>query len=85
MTIANGLENLRERIDGIDNQLLDLLTERSALQQDVLAEKIKASAEGKIKIFRPERERAIIDRLIARNKSHPVYYTHLTLPTTSRV
>lgn len=59
------LAPLRARIDSIDQQLLDLLAARAEAAQAV----------GKIKhdvnapVFRPERERQVIDRLIAKNKS----------------
>ena len=59
------LAPLRARIDSIDQQLLELLAARAEAAQAV----------GKIKhdvnapVFRPERERQVIDGLIAKNKS----------------
>ena len=59
------LAPLRARIDSIDQQLLELLAARAEAAQAV----------GKIKhdvnapVFRPERERQVIDGLIEKNKS----------------
>jgi chorismate mutase/prephenate dehydratase len=59
------LAPLRAQIDSIDQQLLELLAARAEAAQAV----------GKIKhdvnapVFRPERERQVIDGLIAKNKS----------------
>lgn len=69
MTMNNRLSDLRKQIDVIDEQLLDLITQRSALLHQVLAEKINATKSGNTKIFVPAREQEIIDRLVARNKS----------------
>jgi len=58
------LEELRSQINKIDDQLLGLFNERMKLVQDV----------GKLKrtnnavIYRPEREKAILDRLIKQNQ-----------------
>ena len=59
------LAPLRARIDALDQQLLELLGQRAKAAQEV----------GKVKhgtnapVFRPERERQVIDGLIAKNKS----------------
>lgn len=58
------LDDVRKEIDAIDNQLLELLSNRMAWVQKV----------GEIKrvsntvIYRPEREKQIIDRLVKQNK-----------------
>ena len=58
------LNALRDQIDAIDNQLLDLLNQRMEI--------VKAVGEFKHKtggaIYRPEREVSIIERLSTRNK-----------------
>lgn len=54
---------LRDQIDGVDRQLLDLLNRRAALAQAV--GEIKRQ-EGSV-VFRPEREAQVIDGLKARN------------------
>ena len=61
------LDELRENIDNIDNQLLELLNERMKIVKKV--GEIKHTSGGAI--YRPEREKAIIDRLskINNNKS----------------
>jgi chorismate mutase/prephenate dehydratase len=59
------LAPLRARIDALDQQLLELLGQRAQAAQEV----------GKVKhgtnapVFRPERERQVIDGLIQKNKS----------------
>ena len=58
------IEELRSKIDKIDTQLLKLLNQRMRIVFDV--GKIKnASKEG---VYRPEREKAIIDRLCEESK-----------------
>ncbi len=60
----SGLQNLRDALDTIDNRLLDLLNER--MQTIHKVGKLKAQSGGAI--YRPEREKAIIDRLEQRSK-----------------
>ncbi|NLC70631.1 MAG: prephenate dehydratase [Desulfuromonadaceae bacterium] len=57
------LDNLRQKIDAIDDQILELLNRRSALVIEV--GRLKA-ANG-LPFFVPSRERAIYDRLAANN------------------
>jgi chorismate mutase / prephenate dehydratase len=59
-----GLQEIRNKLDAIDNKLLDLLNERMDLVHQV--GHLKAQSGGAI--YRPERERAIIDRLDSINK-----------------
>jgi chorismate mutase/prephenate dehydratase len=54
-----GLQAIREKLDTIDNQLLKLISERMDLVHEVGV--LKAKSGGAI--YRPEREKAIIDRL----------------------
>ncbi|AXX86076.1 prephenate dehydratase [Malaciobacter marinus] len=54
-----GLEELRNRLDSIDNEMLDLINKRMDIVHQVGV--LKANSGGSI--YRPERERAIIDRL----------------------
>lgn len=58
-----GLKQLRDKLDSIDNKLLELLNERMDLVHQVGV--LKANSGGAI--YRPERERAIVDRLDALN------------------
>ena len=55
--------DLRGAIDGIDEALLDLLNQRAALAGEVARRKKERGAD----LYVPARERAIIDRLQARN------------------
>lgn len=58
------LEEYRKQIDDLDNRILDLLAQRMEVVKQVgdLKRKTKAT------IYRPEREKAIIDRLDKMNK-----------------
>jgi chorismate mutase/prephenate dehydratase len=59
------LDECRDAIDTIDNQILELLNERMKVVHRV--GEIKNSSGGAI--YRPEREKAIIDRLEAKSKN----------------
>jgi chorismate mutase/prephenate dehydratase len=59
-----GLQELRDKLDMIDNQLLELINQRMDLVHEVGA--LKAKSGGSI--YRPEREKAIIERLEKLNK-----------------
>ncbi|MCS6969069.1 MAG: prephenate dehydratase [Cytophagales bacterium] len=58
------LAEIREKIDAIDNQILDLLNQRMVLVKQVGNLKRSANAT----IYRPEREKAILDRLNQLNR-----------------
>ena len=58
-----GLKELRDKLDSIDNQVLDLINERMEVVHQVGV--LKAQSGGAI--YRPERERAIVDRLDSLN------------------
>jgi len=57
------LEDLRARIDALDNQLLDLLNAR----MDVVRQVGELKRSSNTLIYRPEREKSILDRLDERN------------------
>lgn len=59
------LARLRQGIDAIDDQMLELLGKRAALVQEVGRLKQQTNAP----VLRPEREATIIERMIAANKS----------------
>lgn len=59
-----GLKELRDRLDSIDDKVLELLNERMDIVHEVGA--LKAKSGGAI--YRPEREREIIDRLEKNSK-----------------
>ena len=56
---AKTLDELRKKVDRIDNQLIDILNERMSVIHEI--GEIKRS--DKTAIYRPEREKQIIDRL----------------------
>lgn len=58
------LKILRDKLDNIDDKLLELLNERMEVVHQVGV--VKAHSGGAI--YRPEREKAILDRLEAQNK-----------------
>jgi len=58
-----GLNELRDKLDSIDNEVLKLINERMEIVHQVGV--LKAQSGGAI--YRPERERAIIDRLESLN------------------
>lgn len=60
---SSGLQGLRDQIDGVDRELLELLNRRASLAQAV--GEIKKH-EGSV-VFRPEREAQVIDGLKALN------------------
>lgn len=63
---AKTLEELRIIIDEIDNKLIDILNERMLVIKEVGA--LKKSS--KTAIYRPEREKSIIDRLFKSHSGH---------------
>jgi len=56
--VSDPLRDLRERIDAIDGQLVDLLAERAAVAAEVIEAKI---ADG-LPVYVPERERVKVAR-----------------------
>ena len=59
-----GLQVLRDKLDNIDNELLKLINSRMKIVHEVGV--VKAQSGGAI--YRPEREKAIIDRLESLNE-----------------
>jgi len=59
-----GLKEIRDKLDAIDNEVLELINQRMDLVHQVGV--LKAKSGGAI--YRPEREKAIIDRLEKLNK-----------------
>jgi len=58
------LEELRKKIDAIDDKLIDLISQRAACAQQVAEVKIK---EGSTDFYRPEREAQVLRKVMARN------------------
>lgn len=62
--MADKFKSFRDQIDNIDNELLELLNKRAAVSVEV--GKVKAGEHGQI--FRPFREKEVLDRLAEINK-----------------
>src|SRR5687767_3758621 len=56
------LDDLRKRIDAIDDQILSLLDARAGIVGDVA----RAKADASMPVYDPERERGILDRLASK-------------------
>jgi chorismate mutase/prephenate dehydratase len=61
------LDDLRKRLDTLDDQILELLDERARVVADVG----KAKREAHLPTYDPERERLVLDRLAARAGRFP--------------
>ena len=59
------LRQIRDRIDALDDGILDLISERAALAQEVA--RIKLAENPDTHFYRPEREAAILRRIKERN------------------
>jgi chorismate mutase / prephenate dehydratase len=64
MTIEHKLKPLREQIDAIDAQILELLNRRAQVAQEVGHVKAETSAP----VFRPEREAQVLRSMAGRNR-----------------
>ena len=67
MTDQDPLKPIRERIDAIDAELLQLISERARCAQDVARIKREAEPEAEVEFYRPEREAQILRRVIEQN------------------
>lgn len=65
MSKTPSLQDLRERIDQIDDQVLKLLTERARCAEDVAV--TKRADDPDAKFYRPEREASILNRMVSDN------------------
>ncbi|APZ44584.1 prephenate dehydratase [Acidihalobacter ferrooxydans] len=66
MSEAKELNGLRERIDAVDAQLLELISERARCAEEVAQVKRAAGADSDL--YRPEREAQVLRRVQAENK-----------------
>ena len=66
MTDERKLQEIRSRIDGIDQQLQDLITERARCAQEVARH--KDIVEDTAEYYRPEREAQILRKVVQRNQ-----------------
>jgi chorismate mutase / prephenate dehydratase len=60
------LEQLREEIDALDQQLLDLISQRARFAQEVA--EVKSASPEPTTFYRPEREAQVLRKIIERNK-----------------
>lgn len=67
------LAEIREGIDAVDTELLELLNRRAAFSLEVG----RIKADSKDVVFKPFREKEVVEKLIARNPG-PLPDTHLT-------
>ncbi|MDX1824173.1 MAG: prephenate dehydratase [Thiohalomonadales bacterium] len=63
--MSDSLNNLRERIDALDEQIQSLITERARIAQDVAKTKQASSDEV---FYRAEREAEVLRKVMTRNK-----------------
>ncbi len=63
------LDDLRQQIDAVDEELVRLLNERAQLSLDVGRRK---AASPEARYFAPERERDMLDRLVAQHAAGPL-------------
>ena len=69
MSDQNRLKALRVRIDALDEQILELISERARCAQDVARVKMASLAEGEEAVFyRPEREAWVLKHIMELNK-----------------
>ncbi len=66
MSDKPSLEQLREEIDAVDNQLLDLISQRARIAQKVA--EVKNATDSAGQFYRPEREAQILRKVIEENK-----------------
>ncbi|MGV8844085.1 MAG: prephenate dehydratase [Pseudomonas sp.] len=63
------LTTLRVRIDSLDEQILELISQRASCAQEVARVKMRSLAEGETPVFyRPEREAWVLKHIMARNQ-----------------
>lgn len=60
------LQSLRQKIDGVDEQIQQLITRRAALANEVVKSKSKADSGGFY--YRPEREAQVLRAVVERNQ-----------------
>lgn len=64
------LKALRVRIDSLDEKILELISDRARCAEEVARVKTASLKEGEKPVFyRPEREAAVLKRVMERNKA----------------
>ena len=62
----DSLEDLRQQIDSVDRQLLQLISSRAKLAQQVAS--VRAKATGEQSFYRPEREASVLKSVLEHNQ-----------------
>ena len=70
--IQERVQALRERVDGVDQDLVRALNERASIVQEIVAMK----AEAGVPLFDPKREEEILQRAMQYNEG-PIYDTSM--------
>jgi len=60
------LDDIRKNIDKVDDELLELISKRAELAQQVA--KVKMTGANDVEFYRPEREAKVLKKIIAQNK-----------------
>lgn len=63
-TSGASLEPLRQGIDAVDDQIIELLNQRASIAQEIGVIKARAAQRA----YAPDRERQVLERLVARSK-----------------
>ncbi len=67
--MSNDIINLRDQINGLDQQIQSLLNQRAACAQKVADAKLAELDEGEsVTFYRPEREASVLRKVMERNK-----------------
>jgi len=66
MTDKKKLQNIRDQIDNLDNEILTMISKRGELAKEVA--NVKNQDGDKASYYRPEREAQVLQKIIARNK-----------------
>jgi len=61
------LEEIRQRIDQIDQQIMDLISARARCAQEVASVKMAANPDQEVVFYRPEREAQVLRRIKSSN------------------
>ena len=62
------VRELRKRVDEVDGELIEALSERARIVQEIMALKVEAGAP----VYDPKREEEILQRVVERNPG-PIY------------
>ena len=68
MNEQDQLDALRQKIDGLDEQILELINERARCAQDVAEVKTVSNDEQEVLFYRPEREAQVLSRIMDLNR-----------------